>query len=115
MDASSIYGVSNAMTSALRSHVNGMLESNLNSQESFPAFNEREMPMYNPTVGETRPPKRRNGNELFGFGNARGNENPFLITVSTIWFRWHNVLADRFARENPDWTDEKVCFCLNYM
>jgi len=108
LDASSIYGVSNAMTSALRSHVRGMLESNLDSRESFPAFNEREMPMYNPTVGETRPPKRRNSNELFGFGNARGNENPFLITVSTIWFRWHNVLAERFASENPDWTDEKI-------
>ena len=43
-----------------------------------------------------------------GFGNPRGNENPFLMSLGILWFRYHNRLAARFKDENPDWEDEQV-------
>jgi len=43
-----------------------------------------------------------------GFGNRRGNENPFLISMEIIWFRWHNYWAEYFEDRNPNWPDQKV-------
>jgi len=43
-----------------------------------------------------------------GFGNSRGNENPFLMTLGILWFRYHNHLAQKFKEQNPNWTDERV-------
>ena len=41
-------------------------------------------------------------------GNPRGHENPFLLTMGVIWFRWHNFLAKQIAKAHTDWSDEKV-------
>ncbi len=41
-------------------------------------------------------------------GNPRGHENPFLLTMGVIWFRWHNRLAEELHLEYPDWTDAKI-------
>ena len=41
-------------------------------------------------------------------GNPRGHENPFLLTMGVIWFRWHNVLAKQISAAHKEWSDEKV-------
>lgn len=41
-------------------------------------------------------------------GNPRGNENPFVLALSIIWFRWHNVLAEQFAKRYPGWSDDTI-------
>ncbi|KAI8492520.1 cuticle development, partial [Branchiostoma belcheri] len=45
---------------------------------------------------------------LAALGNVRGNENPFLLAVSTAWNRWHNHWAHRIHTQHPDWTDDQV-------
>lgn len=41
-------------------------------------------------------------------GNPRGNENPFLLTMGIMWFRYHNYIADQLAVDNPTWGDETL-------
>lgn len=41
-------------------------------------------------------------------GNPRGHENPFLLTMGVLWFRWHNVIAQELASVHKDWSDEKI-------
>jgi hypothetical protein len=47
-------------------------------------------------------------NELFVCGDERCNENPGLTALQTIFLREHNRLADKFAREHPDWDSERI-------
>lgn len=41
-------------------------------------------------------------------GDPRTNQNPALLTLSILFFRWHNTVAQRIQRENPRWTDEEI-------
>ena len=41
-------------------------------------------------------------------GDRRSNQNPAILSFGILMFRWHNVLAARFQREYPDWSDEEV-------
>ena len=41
-------------------------------------------------------------------GNPRGNENPFLLTFGILWFRYHNVIAQRIADHTNITDDEKL-------
>ena len=41
-------------------------------------------------------------------GNPRGHENPFLLSFGILWFRWHNLIADRVAADNPSLKDEQI-------
>ena len=41
-------------------------------------------------------------------GEPEAHENPGLLAMSLVWFRYHNKLAERYARENPSWTDEQI-------
>lgn len=41
-------------------------------------------------------------------GDPRTNQNPALLTLSILFFRWHNVVAARVQKEHPDWSDEDV-------
>lgn len=41
-------------------------------------------------------------------GDPRTNQNPAILTLSILFFRWHNVVAARVQHQHPDWTDEDV-------
>ena len=41
-------------------------------------------------------------------GNHRGNENPFLLSLGIMWFRYHNRMADKIKTQHPEWNDEKI-------
>ncbi|MGH0171990.1 UNVERIFIED_CONTAM: hypothetical protein FKN15_062530 [Acipenser sinensis] len=45
---------------------------------------------------------------FFEFGNARGNENVFIVAEGVIWFRYHNHLASMLKAEHPLWSDEEL-------
>ena len=36
------------------------------------------------------------------------NENPFLLSLSIMWFRHHNWLARKIRDENKEWNDLRV-------
>lgn len=42
------------------------------------------------------------------FGAERGNRDPFLQALGLLWFRYHNLCAQRLAREHPSWGDEEL-------
>ena len=41
------------------------------------------------------------------FGAERGNRDPFLQALGLLWCRYHNLCAQRLAREHPQWGDEE--------
>lgn len=42
------------------------------------------------------------------FGAERGNRDPFLQALGLLWFRYHNLCAQRLARQHPHWGDEEL-------
>ncbi|KAM4746802.1 dual oxidase 1-like [Rhinophrynus dorsalis] len=103
LDGSTIYGPSHSWSDALRSFSNGKLASG--SDPLFPKEAETRLQMWrasNPSTGE------RGAWGIYGFGNARANENPFLQAESIVWFRYHNYLAEDFSKNHPDWSDEDL-------
>lgn len=41
-------------------------------------------------------------------GNANANQNPLLLTITTILVREHNRRARLIEADNPNWEDEKI-------
>ncbi|XP_053575324.1 dual oxidase 2-like [Bombina bombina] len=103
IDGSSIYGSSHSWSDALRHFSGGKLASG--SDDLFPKYANKSLPMWqlpNPSTGE------RGDRGLYGFGNAFGNESPFLQAESIVWFRFHNYMSNRFADTHKDWSDEDL-------
>ncbi len=42
------------------------------------------------------------------FGAERGNREPFLQALGLLWFRYHNLWAQKLARQHPLWGDEEL-------
>ncbi|MCA9271087.1 MAG: peroxidase family protein, partial [Planctomycetales bacterium] len=84
VDGSQIYGSDAETAASLRTFSGGRL---LTSEGDFLPIDE-------------------NGN--FYSGDIRVNENPGLTSLHTLFVREHNRLADQFAAEHPQWTDERV-------
>ncbi|KAA8490680.1 Dual oxidase [Porphyridium purpureum] len=73
---------------------------------NLPALNTIGLPIVNPpppTLRDVRPAER-----FFRLGNPRTNENPMLLAFAVMWFRYHNVVADRIHAKHPDYDDEEV-------
>lgn len=41
-------------------------------------------------------------------GDPRTNQNPAILAIGIVFFRYHNVIAAKVQQENPDWSDEEV-------
>ena len=41
-------------------------------------------------------------------GDPRTNQNPAFLTLGILFYRWHNVLAQRIQARHPKWRDEDV-------
>ncbi len=41
-------------------------------------------------------------------GDPRVNQNPALLALGIVFYRWHNVQAFIVQAQNPDWADEDV-------
>ncbi|XP_022650761.1 peroxidase-like isoform X2 [Varroa destructor] len=48
------------------------------------------------------------GDLCFRAGDERVNEQPGLTAMHTLWLRHHNGLADKLARLNSHWEDERI-------
>ncbi|XP_068131700.1 dual oxidase 1-like isoform X2 [Hyperolius riggenbachi] len=103
IDGSSIYGHSHSWCDALRSFSEGKLASG--SDRMFPREADDMLTMW-------RPPHHYDLSKaslgIYGFGNPRANENPYLQAQSIVWFRYHNYLADEFAAKHSHWSDEDI-------
>ncbi|XP_004687898.1 PREDICTED: dual oxidase 1 [Condylura cristata] len=103
LDGSAIYGSSNSWSDALRSFSGGQLASG--PDPAFPREAQEPQLMWNapdPATGQRGP------RGLYAFGAERGNRDPFLQALGVVWFRYHNLWAQRLASQHPDWGDEEL-------
>ncbi|XP_020029098.2 dual oxidase 2 isoform X3 [Castor canadensis] len=103
LDGSAIYGSSHSWSDALRSFSGGQLASG--SDPDFPRDSPASLLMWtapDPATGQ-------GGTQgLYAFGAQRGNREPFLQALGLLWFRYHNLWAQKLAREHPHWGDEEL-------
>jgi hypothetical protein len=97
IDASNVYGSSQARADELRSFSGGRLKT---SPGDLLPFNINNFPNAN---GPAPDPTA-----LFIAGDVRSNEQVSLTSVHTLFVREHNRLADRIAARNPSYTDEEI-------
>ncbi|XP_068961773.1 dual oxidase 2 [Petaurus breviceps papuanus] len=103
LDGSAIYGSSHSWNDALRSFSGGELASG--PDPAFPRDTQGSYLMWtapDPSTGQRGP------QGLYVFGAERGNQNPFLQAVGLLWFRYHNLWAQKLAQEHPTWGDEEL-------
>ncbi|XP_072868231.1 dual oxidase 2 isoform X1 [Chlorocebus sabaeus] len=103
LDGSAIYGSSHSWSDALRSFSGGQLASG--PDPAFPRDSQKHLLMWaapDPATGQSGP------RGLYAFGAERGNREPFLQALGLLWFRYHNLCAQRLARQHPDWGDEEL-------
>ena len=41
-------------------------------------------------------------------GDPRTNQNPAILAIGVVFFRYHNVIAARIQNEHPEWSDEEI-------
>lgn len=95
IDASNVYGSDEERANALRRNDgSGKLKT---SRGNLLPFNTDGLP----NAGGP-------GDTLFLAGDVRANEQVGLTALHTLFVREHNRLAERTAREHPDWDDEQI-------
>ncbi|XP_037690014.1 dual oxidase 2 [Choloepus didactylus] len=103
LDGSAIYGSSHSWSDALRSFSGGELAAG--PDPAFPRDAQQPLLMWTPPDPATG---QRGSRGLYAFGAERGNREPFLQALGLLWFRYHNLWAQRLAREHPRWGDEEL-------
>ncbi|KAK3803213.1 hypothetical protein RRG08_013796 [Elysia crispata] len=110
LDGTLIYGAGKAVEDALRSFKDGMLSTNDSRRDiknSFPRSNrDIRLPFANPP--SPRDHKLKPVTRFRRYANPRTHENPFLLTLATIWFRYHNYIARELKNSHTDWNDEQL-------
>ncbi|KAL1517076.1 hypothetical protein ABEB36_000887 [Hypothenemus hampei] len=104
IDGSFIYSTSEPWASSMRSFKNGTYLTDITGK--MPIRNYKKIPLFNNPVPDMM--KMQNSKRLFLLGDPRTNQNPALLTLGILFFRWHNVVAGRVQRQNPTWSDEKI-------
>ena len=54
------------------------------------------------------PQRRNNESDRFLVGDPYANNNPFLVSISIIWHKYHNLLANELHLEQPELTDDDI-------
>uniref|UniRef100_A0A8I3QA37 NAD(P)H oxidase (H2O2-forming) n=1 Tax=Canis lupus familiaris TaxID=9615 RepID=A0A8I3QA37_CANLF len=102
LDGSAIYGSSHSWSDALRSFSGGQLAS---GAPTPPSPGTRNRPC---SCGARPTPPAASAGPGASFGAERGNRDPFLQALGLLWFRYHNLCAQRLARQHPHWGDEEL-------
>lgn len=94
IDASVVYGNSEVWANALRDWYTGKLKSS-DQIAQFPAMNEYRLPIGSfPFSNSDIYP---DPTKYWQFGDPSSHENPALLTLSVLFFRWHNFLVKQTA------------------
>lgn len=113
IDLCQVYGLKRQVTSMLRSHQGGKLQSQMINGEEYPCcFYDahgtpkdefKDVPILFP---EWLDPARKL--RLFAMGVERANVQIGYVMMNTLFLREHNRVCDILAREHPDWDDERL-------
>lgn len=41
-------------------------------------------------------------------GDPRTNQNPAILAIGIVFFRYHNVIANKIQQKHPSWSDEEI-------
>ncbi len=116
LDGSMIYGSSDAVASALRTHSGGRLKTSPGA-DGVTGTQDDLLPFNNTTyfttdqlaaLGMGNDAHRVPDDQLFAAGDIRANENIELTSLQTLFVREHNRLADMIHTNNPSLSDETV-------
>jgi hypothetical protein len=107
LDLSNVYGSTQAVADALRTHSGGLLKTSpgnmlpYNNLTYFTQDQLNALHMANDAgaVAST---------SLFAAGDVRANENVELTALQTLFVRNHNLIASQLQKEHPTWTDEQL-------
>lgn len=72
----------------------------------YPVRNKQRAPLINHMPAHHLQMKK--AERMFLLGDPRTNQNPMLLSFGILFYRWHNVLAERIHRQHPDWSDEEI-------
>ena len=98
IDGSTLYGSDATRAAALRTGVDGLLETSHGGK----------LMMYNTTGLDNASLPGQDPTTLYFSGDVRSNENAALTALHTLFMREHNRLAVEIKDANPLWTDEQI-------
>lgn len=83
---------------------------NLNSPApqlfGYPIRNKHRAPLINAAPAHHL--RMKTPERMFLLGDPRTNQNPIILAFGILFYRWHNVLAERIYADHKDWTDEEI-------
>ncbi|XP_014788035.1 dual oxidase isoform X1 [Octopus bimaculoides] len=91
LDGSAIYGNNEVTANILRDWKTGKLDAD-DLWHKFPSFNTMRLGNWRFPVFHSH--GYPDASKYWKFGNHHAHENPALITLSVLFFRWHNHLVD---------------------
>lgn len=101
LDLSQLYGISEEVTSTLRSFRDGeLLSSHTDTNPTLPESQDdpEHYCMHNTTIDTV----------CYRSGDSRVNMNPYVTTLYTLFLRSHNQIAQNIAKAKPTWRDERI-------
>uniref|UniRef100_A0A915J7Z2 NAD(P)H oxidase (H2O2-forming) n=1 Tax=Romanomermis culicivorax TaxID=13658 RepID=A0A915J7Z2_ROMCU len=104
IDASFLYSVQEPWVNAMRSFHSGLLREGV--MPNYPPLNSERVPLINPPPPQVH--RLVDPERLFLLGDSRVNENPALLSMGLMLYRWHNYQARRLKVQHPDWTDDDL-------
>jgi hypothetical protein len=115
LDLSQVYGSTDAVADALRTHVGGQLKTSpgnllpfdstaINPLTNQPYFTQAQISALNMANDSQLLPE----SSLFAAGDVRANENVELTALQILFVRNHNRLAAELQNLHPTWTDEQL-------
>jgi hypothetical protein len=107
LDLSQVYGSSDLVADALRTHSGGQLKTspgNLLPYDSAPYFTPDQIGALNLANDAQQVPST----SLFAAGDVRANENIELTAIQTLFLRNHNNIAQLLQGLHPSWTDDQL-------
>ena len=107
LDLSQIYGSTDVVADALRTHSGGLLKTspgNMLPYDNLTYFTQAQIDALNMANDAQAVPE----SSLFAAGDVRANENVELTALETLFVRNHNLIATELQKEHPTWTDEQL-------
>ncbi|XP_045463309.1 dual oxidase [Harmonia axyridis] len=104
IDGSFVYSTSEPWVNTMRSFKNGTFRTD--ESGLMPMRNSMRVPLFNNPMPHMM--KTQNMERLYLLGDPRTNQNPALLALSILFFRWHNVVAGRIQKLHRTWTDEEI-------
>ncbi|GAB1608543.1 dual oxidase isoform X1 [Argonauta hians] len=107
LDGSVIYGVNEVTANTLRNWKTGKLSAD-DLWYKFPSLNTMRLGDWRFPIHHSKGyPDAAN---YWKFGNLNTHENPTLLTLSVLFFRWHNYVVDKLQRHNPGLSSDQLFY-----